>query len=92
MKKLAYVIAALVVLALTMDAGVAFAQTPAAPAAQPSTTTKVENWTTKQWNAAKAEWAKDKAKWADCRQQATKQKLTGRKSWAFLYTCMNTKS
>ena len=41
-----------------------------------------------QWEAAKREWAKDKAKWADCRAQSSKQKLEGRKSWSFLYTCM----
>jgi hypothetical protein len=52
--------------------------------------TKVENWTSKQWNAAKTEWARDKAKWVDCQHQSTDQKLTGRKSWSFLYTCMNT--
>ncbi len=81
---------ALVVAALAMSAGVAFSQSPTAPEAQPSTMTKVENWSTKEWNAAKAEWARDKAKWADCQQQSTNQKLTGRKSWSFLYTCMNT--
>ena len=86
MKKLAFIIAA-----LAMGAGVAFAQTPVAPTAQPSAVTKVENWTTKQWNTAKTEWAKEeKTKWADCRQQSTDRKLAGRKSWSFLYTCMNT--
>jgi hypothetical protein len=84
MKKLVLISAALV-----MCAGVAFAQTPAQSPAQPSTVTKVENWTTKQWNAAKATWAKDKTKWAGCRQQSADQKLTGRKSWSFLYSCMN---
>jgi hypothetical protein len=82
MKKLVYAIAA-----LAMAAGVAFA---ISPIAQPSTMTKVENWTTNQWNAAKTEWARDKTKWADCQQQSTDQKLIGRKSWSFLYTCMNT--
>jgi hypothetical protein len=85
MKKLVLTIAA-----LTVGAGVAFAQTPVAPTAQPSAVTKVENWTSKQWNAAKTEWARDKAKWVDCQHQSTDQKLTGRKSWSFLYTCMNT--
>jgi hypothetical protein len=87
MKKLAFIIAALI-----MGAGVAFAQMPAASAAQPTTTTKVENWTTEQWNAAKADWAKDKIKWADCQQQSTGRKLAGRESWSFLYTCMTTSS
>jgi hypothetical protein len=76
--------------ALALSTGVAFAQAPGATGAQPSVTTKVEKWTTKQWNAAKMEWAKDKTKWADCQHQSTDQKLTGRKSWSFLYTCMNT--
>jgi hypothetical protein len=65
--------------------GAALAQTPVE---QPSTSTKIENWTTEEWNATKAEWAKDKAKWTDCEQKSTDQKLTGTKSWSFLYTCM----
>ena len=82
---------------------VAFAQAPATPPAKTpapaiaasmssnsSATAKVEAWTTKQWDAAKQEWAKDKAKWADCEKQSDKQKLEGRKSWSFLYTCMTT--
>jgi hypothetical protein len=79
--------------------GVAHAQTPA-PEAKPapettsaptasSTLTEVEKWTSKQYNAAKAKWAKDKAKWADCEKQSKDQKLTGRKSWSFLYQCMS---
>ena len=77
---------------------VAFAQTPSpppasapttfTPAAESSTVSKVEKWSTKEWNAAKLKWAKQKVKWADCRQQSTDQRLTGRKSWAFLYGCM----
>ncbi len=49
---------------------------------------QVEAWTTKQWEAAKKKWAKDKKKWSDCQTQSSKQKLEGRKSWSFLYTCM----
>ena len=79
----------------------AIAQTPASPSATkppPATSatdsskatipTQVENWTKDQWEAAKKEWAKDKAKWASCQKQSGKQKLKGRKSWPFLYTCM----
>jgi hypothetical protein len=55
---------------------------------KPSTATQVETWTSTQWEAAKEKWAKDKAKWADCQEQSSKQKLEGRKSWSFLYTCM----
>ena len=81
---------AFIVVASAISVGVAFAQTPAATTAQPSTATKVENWTNDQWNAAKTEWAKDKAKWADCNQQSTDRKLSGRDSWSYLYSCMKT--
>jgi hypothetical protein len=80
---------AIIVSALAMSGGIAFAQTPVTPATS-SEVTKVEHWTTKQWNAAKADWAKDKIKWADCQQLSTDKNLTGRKSWSFIYTCMNT--
>jgi hypothetical protein len=80
-----------IVFAVIMSAGVAIAPTSgfaATDSSNPSMTERVETWTKKQWAAAKKEWAKDKAKWADCRAQSKKQKLTGRKSWSFLYTCM----
>ncbi len=88
------------VLAGLIGVGTAFAQAPApspvpksapttvAPAGEPSTAARVEKWTTKQWSTAKTKWAKERVKWADCQQQSTDQKLTGRKSWAFLYGCM----
>jgi hypothetical protein len=88
-------------LAALLAAGIAHAQTPApAPESKTapestsapttsSTVTDVEKWTSKQYNAAKAKWAKDKAKWADCEKQSKDQKLTGRKSWSFLYQCMS---
>jgi hypothetical protein len=61
-----------------------------APASsQSSTVAKVENWTTKQWDAAKAKWSKDKVKWNACNKEAKDQKLSGRKSWSYLYDCMN---
>jgi hypothetical protein len=53
-----------------------------------STTDQVKTWTQKKWNAMKAEWRKDKAKWDSCNQQATDKKLSGRKSWSFIYDCM----
>ena len=61
------------------------------PPPSSTTSTAVENvskWTTKHWNAVKAHWAKQKEKWADCQQQSNAQKLSGRKSWSFLATCM----
>ena len=100
MNKTHTVLAAVVVLAGIAASGIAFAQTPApAPArtqapplaatsSQPSAAARVESWTKKQWDAARKEWAKDKSKWADCRKQSKAQKLSGRKSWSFLYQCM----
>jgi hypothetical protein len=90
-----------VVFTAVMSSGAVVAQTPVSPPAnksppaasapdssKPSAVTQVEAWTSTQWEAAKEEWAKDKAKWADCQEQSSKQKLEGRKSWSFLYTCM----
>jgi hypothetical protein len=73
----------------------AFAEEPAPPKtdAKPAAVvaTKLEdisNWTKKQWYAAKAKWVKEKVKWADCQMQTVEKKLSGRKSWPFLYQCM----
>ena len=88
-----------IIVAAVMSSTAAMSQTPtpaakpapaatAPVAAKPSTATQVEAWSRKQWEAAKKEWAKDKTKWADCRKQSKTQKLQGRKSWSFLYTCM----
>lgn len=79
-------VAASIVLTGIAISGIAFAQESASP--KPSTATQVQTWTKKQWEAAKKDWAKDKVKWADCRKQSRDQKLKGRKSWSFLYTCM----
>jgi len=94
-------VTAAVVLVATAAYGIAYAQAPASPppttpapvssapiSSKPSIPERVETWTRAQWNAAQKVWAKDKAKWADCRKQSSKQKLTGRKSWSFLYKCM----
>jgi hypothetical protein len=95
----AFVVAA-VVLSGVAASGIACAQAPAsspstsqAPvpsptSSRPSAPEQVESWTKAHWNVAQRVWAKDKAKWADCRKQSINQKLTGRKSWSFLYTCM----
>lgn len=48
----------------------------------------ISNWTKKEWYAAKAKWVKEKVKWADCQTQTVEKKLSGRKSWPFLYSCM----
>jgi hypothetical protein len=65
------------------------------PAKDPSTAAKIQSkadevakWTKKEWSKAKTEWAKEKEKWADCQKQSKDQKLTGRKNWSFLSSCM----
>jgi hypothetical protein len=74
--------------------GTALAQNQAQPQSTkpPATsTTKMEDvskWTQKQWDAAKAKWSEEKAKWDNCQKQAKQAKLSGRKSWRFLYDCM----
>jgi hypothetical protein len=84
-------------LAASLTCGVGLAQSIApAPnpalktqaSSEPSTAAKVENWTKKQWNAAKQKWSQDKAKWNACNQDTKDQKLSGRKSWSYLYDCM----
>ena len=82
-------------LLMLVATGSAFAedQTPAKTEVKPiaAVTAKMEdisNWTKKQWYAAKAKWIKEKIKWADCQTQAAEKKLSGRKSWPFLYGCM----
>jgi hypothetical protein len=62
-----------------------------APSKEASTSSKLDDvskWTRKEWNKARAQWAKEKDKWADCQKQSKDQKLTGRKSWSFLASCM----
>lgn len=99
MSRLRFCLTAVIVAAFMSSS--AFAQTPASPPAakpapaaatadapKPSTTAQVEKWTKRQWETAKKEWAKDKKKWSDCQKQSKDQKLDGRKSWSFLYTCM----
>jgi hypothetical protein len=53
-----------------------------------STADDVSKWTRKQWNSAKTKWSKERGKWTSCNKQATRKKLSGRKSWSFVYTCM----
>ena len=80
------------VIAMIGAVGIAAASIPTTSFAQASkassTTEDVSKWTQKQWNAAKAKWMKEKDKWASCNKQATSQKLSGRNSWSFIYTCM----
>jgi hypothetical protein len=80
------------VLAIISAIGISAASIPTASFAQAtkdsSKTEDVSKWTQKQWNAAKAKWMKEKDKWSSCNKQATNEKLSGRKSWSFIYTCM----
>jgi hypothetical protein len=67
--------------------------TTPAPSSEPASKTpskvdEVSKWSSRQWNRAKAQFAKEKNKWTDCQKQSKDQKLTGRKSWSFLYSCM----
>jgi hypothetical protein len=77
---------------VTAAAGTAMAPRPSAAQSMSnsakSTADDVSKWTQKQWKTAKAKWSKEKDKWASCNKRATRQKLSGRKSWSFLYTCM----
>ena len=81
-------LAAVAILGIIVTSGVASAQTTAPAPTTSSKTDDVSKWTTRQWNHAKAEWAKEKQKWANCQKQSKDQKLTGRKSWSFLASCM----
>jgi hypothetical protein len=84
-------------LAVSLTCGVALAQS-AGPApnralktqasSDPSTAAKVENWTKKQWKAAKQKWSQDKAKWNACNQDTKDRRLSGCKSWSYLYDYM----
>jgi hypothetical protein len=86
----------LCIIILTLLAGTpAFAENQTNPQSTTKSTATLSttgedlsNWTRKQWAAAKAKWAKEKMKWTDCQRQGSKKKLSGRKSWSFLYDCM----
>jgi hypothetical protein len=79
---------------LSAGASLAQSQTQTQPATKPAETSTmkmeedVSKWTRKQWNAAKAKWSEEKTQWNDCETQAKAKKLSGRKSWQFLYDCM----
>jgi hypothetical protein len=83
-------LATMLTLAAITASGLAYAQspTPSPKRSEPSVAAKVETWTDKQWTAAQKKWAKDKKKWNECQSQSDTRKLSGRKSWSFLYDCM----
>jgi len=80
-------------LAIAITASAALAQyshssSPSTTSSISNTASEVKEWTLKKWRAAKREWRKDKAKWEACNGKAADQKLKGRASWSFIYTCM----
>jgi hypothetical protein len=79
-------IAVIAGLAGLVGTGVAFSQNPSPPATTP--TEKVKTISKREWNRMKGQWAKQTEKWASCNKQADDQKLTGRKSWSFIASCM----
>jgi hypothetical protein len=88
--RIKWLLAAAVIAGLA-GTGVAFSQDQSkkdqsAPA--PTTTEKVKAISKKEWDKMKGQWAKQKEKWADCNKQSQDQKLTGRKSWSFIASCM----
>jgi hypothetical protein len=87
---MSFIRSALVAVAIVgmATSGVVLAQTAAPSSSTSAKIDDVSKWTTKQWNQAKAKWAKEREKWADCQKQSKDQKLTGRKSWSFLASCM----
>ena len=62
--------------------------TLSAQAQAPASSGEPTSWTRKQWNEVKATLEKEKDKWSACRKEQKAQKLRGKKSWAFLYSCM----
>jgi uncharacterized protein HemX len=91
--RMKWLLAAAVIAGLA-GSGVAFSQDQlkdqpkdqSQPAA--TTTEKVKAISKKEWDKMKGQWAKQKEKWADCNKQSTDQKLSGRKSWSFIASCM----
>jgi hypothetical protein len=77
---------AIAVIAGLIGTGVAFSQNSPAPAA--TSTEKVKTISKREWNRMKGQWAKQTEKWASCNKQSDDQKLTGRKSWSFVASCM----
>ena len=82
-------IATIIAVMLFATAAIAQMQPQPAPKSGASSTMEdVSKWTQKQWDAAKAKWSKETTKWSNCQKRADDQKLSGRKSWQFLYDCM----
>jgi hypothetical protein len=77
---------AIAVIAGLVGTGVAFSQNSPTPTATP--TEKIKTISKREWNRMKGQWAKQTEKWASCNKQSDDQKLTGRKSWSFIASCM----
>jgi hypothetical protein len=83
--RIKWLLAAAVIAGL-VGTGVALSQHSSQPAA--TTTEKVKTISKREWNKMKEQWAKQTDKWADCNKQSHDQKLSGRKSWSFIASCM----
>ena len=87
----ASILSIMILAQLATPAALAQTQTPQQSKPGSTVTTKTEDvskWSRRQWDAAKAKWSQEKAKWSDCQKEADQKKLSGRKSWTFLYNCM----
>lgn len=83
--RMKWFLAAAVIVGL-VGTGVAFSQNSSQPTATP--TEKVKTISKREWSKMKEQWAKQTDKWADCNKQSHDQKLSGRKSWSFIASCM----
>ncbi len=79
---------AMALVAGLVGTGVAFSQSPPQAQAKATTTEKVKTISARQWSRMKRQWSKQTVKWTSCNKQADDQKLTGRKSWTFIASCM----
>jgi hypothetical protein len=80
---------AMALVAGAIGTGVAFSQSASEAQAKATTTEKVKTISARQWSRMKRQWSKQTVKWTSCNKQADDQKLTGRKSWTFIASCMS---
>jgi hypothetical protein len=80
---------AMALVAGAVGTGVAFSQSALEAQAKATTTETVKTISARQWSRMKRQWSKQTVKWTNCNKQADDQKLTGRKSWPFIASCMS---
>jgi hypothetical protein len=66
--------------------GVAFSQYTSQ--AEDAASVKGETISKREWIRLKRQWSKEPDRFSNCHQQADDQKLSGRKSWPFIASCM----